>query len=197
MLVLPATVNETQNYMHALGGALEGIRNAAFGLSDEQARCTPCRSDLSVSGILKHSTWVMVDQMGERKAEPGSQEWATEFANSFVPNDEEDIQYLLQKFDETKGRFLQITGSMDPEERAMVGPFPRVDVFERVETSRRLFFSRALLEFSRHAGHADIIREQIDGATAMPLQFAVEGRPGNKYIQPWNPGDRRGNSAGE
>ncbi|RAV33961.1 mycothiol transferase [Corynebacterium heidelbergense] len=197
MPVLPTTVNETQNYVLALGEALEGIRNAAFGLSDEQARCTPCRSDLSVSGILKHSTWVMVDQMGERKAEPGSQEGAMEFANSFVPNEEEDIQYLLQKFDQTRERYMQLMGSMDPDERAMAGPFPWVDIFEPVETSRRLFFSRALLEFSRHAGHADIIREQIDGATAMPLQFAVAGRSGNKYIQPWNPGNRRGNSAGD
>jgi hypothetical protein len=30
-------------------------------------------------------------------------------------------------------------------------------------------------EFTRHAGHADIIRESIDGATMYELLFALEG----------------------
>jgi hypothetical protein len=42
-------------------------------------------------------------------------------------------------------------------------------------------------EFARHAGHADIIREQLDGASAASLLMAVEGRPGNAFIQPWTP----------
>lgn len=33
-------------------------------------------------------------------------------------------------------------------------------------------------ETARHAGHADILREQIDDATAYPLMAAVEGWPG-------------------
>lgn len=42
-------------------------------------------------------------------------------------------------------------------------------------------------EFARHAGHADIIREEIDGAKAMELRFAVEGRAGNAFVKPWGP----------
>jgi uncharacterized protein DUF664 len=42
-------------------------------------------------------------------------------------------------------------------------------------------------EFARHAGHADVIREQFDGATAASLLMAVEGREGNDFIQPWRP----------
>ncbi len=42
-------------------------------------------------------------------------------------------------------------------------------------------------ELARHAGHADIIREQIDGATAASLLMAVEGREGNDFVQPWTP----------
>ena len=40
-------------------------------------------------------------------------------------------------------------------------------------------------EFARHAGHADIIREQLDGALAGQLAMAVEGIEGNDFIQPW------------
>ncbi|MGB6023231.1 MAG: hypothetical protein WBG89_12965 [Ornithinimicrobium sp.] len=40
---------------------------------------------------------------------------------------------------------------------------------------------------ARHAGHPDITREQLDGATAIELAFAIEGREGNDYVTPWTP----------
>lgn len=36
-----------------------------------------------------------------------------------------------------------------------------------------------------HAGHADIVREAIDGATCHPLMAAVEGWPATERLQPW------------
>ena len=40
-------------------------------------------------------------------------------------------------------------------------------------------------EFARHAGHADLVREQLDGALAGQLTMAVHDIPGNDFIQPW------------
>ena len=45
-------------------------------------------------------------------------------------------------------------------------------------------------ETARHAGHADIVREAVDGATAFPLMAAAEGWPATPWIQPWEPGVR-------
>jgi hypothetical protein len=42
-------------------------------------------------------------------------------------------------------------------------------------------------EVARHAGHADIIRESIDGATMHPLMAAVEGWPPTPWLRPWQP----------
>jgi hypothetical protein len=42
-------------------------------------------------------------------------------------------------------------------------------------------------ETARHAGHADIVREAIDGATAFPLMAAAEGWPATPRMQPWEP----------
>ena len=42
-------------------------------------------------------------------------------------------------------------------------------------------------ETARHAGHADLVREAIDGATAFPLMAAVEGWPATPWMQPWEP----------
>jgi hypothetical protein len=50
-------------------------------------------------------------------------------------------------------------------------------------------------ELARHAGHADIIREQIDGADAGSLLMAAEGREGNTFVQPWTPAADRTTAA--
>jgi hypothetical protein len=42
-------------------------------------------------------------------------------------------------------------------------------------------------ETARHAGHADIVRESIDGATCHSLMAAVEGWPATEWLQPWQP----------
>ena len=42
-------------------------------------------------------------------------------------------------------------------------------------------------ETARHAGHADIVREAIDGATAFELLAAVEGWPATDWLKPWAP----------
>ena len=41
-------------------------------------------------------------------------------------------------------------------------------------------------ETARHAGHADIVRESIDGATAFSLMAAAEDWPPSPWIQPWS-----------
>ena len=42
-------------------------------------------------------------------------------------------------------------------------------------------------EIARHAGHADIVRESIDGATMYELMAAAEGWPATDWLQPWSP----------
>ena len=44
-------------------------------------------------------------------------------------------------------------------------------------------------ETARHAGHADIVRESIDGATMYALMAAAEGWPATDWLQPWTPGE--------
>jgi hypothetical protein len=46
-------------------------------------------------------------------------------------------------------------------------------------------------EVARHAGHADIVREQIDGATMYALMAAIEGWPATEWLQPWTPENAR------
>jgi hypothetical protein len=47
--------------------------------------------------------------------------------------------------------------------------------------------SGLIQETAPHAGHADIVRESLDGATAFPLMAAAEGWPATPWLQPWEP----------
>ena len=40
-------------------------------------------------------------------------------------------------------------------------------------------------ETARHAGHADIVRESLDGASSISLLAAAEDWPANDFVQPW------------
>ena len=51
-------------------------------------------------------------------------------------------------------------------------------------------------ETARHAGHADIIREHLDGATAFELMAAAEGWPATDWLKPWQLARRRRRGCG-
>ena len=77
-----------------------------------------------------------------------------------------------------------------PAAHANEGPVPRgVPWFpDDIEAwSVRWVLLHLIQETARHAGHADIVRECVDGAAAMPLMAAVEGWPETPWVKPWQP----------
>jgi hypothetical protein len=42
-------------------------------------------------------------------------------------------------------------------------------------------------EMARHAGHADIIREQVDGVSVPQIVISQAGAPANDFFQPYVP----------
>ena len=56
--------------------------------------------------------------------------------------------------------------------------------------SARWILLHIMEELARHAGHADIIREQIDGATMYALMAGIEGWPETEWLKPWRPAER-------
>jgi len=53
--------------------------------------------------------------------------------------------------------------------------------------SVRWVLMHLVAEIARHAGHADIVREAVDGGTAFPIMAAAEGWPATPWMQPWEP----------
>ncbi|MCB0975950.1 MAG: DUF664 domain-containing protein [Acidimicrobiales bacterium] len=55
----PAVHDEITGILNYLEEQLAALRAATFGLTDAQVRERPCRSTLSVGGLVKHATQVM------------------------------------------------------------------------------------------------------------------------------------------
>jgi hypothetical protein len=74
---------------------------------------------------------------------------------------------------------------MDPGADALEAPAPWFGRMEPTPVTKRMLALHQIEEFARHAGHADLVREQLDGALAGQLSMAVNNVPGNDFIQPW------------
>lgn len=180
----PRVASEIDLIADYLDENLTALRYAAYGLTDEQARATPCASSLSIGGLLKHATWVMNQPRvrrnypdGERSVED-LQGHAGEFFGSFALTDAERFDDIAAAFDREHTSFIADVRVIDPGADVMAPPEPWEGRNEATPTVERFHLMHLIEEFARHAGHADLIREQMDGATAMELKFGVEGRAG-------------------
>ena len=182
----PGQYTESEVLVGYLDQQLAAIRAAAHGLSEQQARQTPCRSALSIGGLLKHATYVMVRRT--RAADPGAAlDLAAyeAFTDSFALREDETLDGVLRAFDEARDAYLADVRATDPGASMTAPPAPWDGLDEPTASVQRYVLVHHVEELARHAGHADVLREQLDGATAGPLRLAVEGREGNAFVQPW------------
>ena len=163
------------------------LRLATHGLTDEQARATPTASGLSVGGLVKHCAAVERSWMNMVQQRPrGSPE---EYVDNLRLPPEETLADALAVYEQAAAETDAVVAAIDDLGQAVPVPkgvpwFPDdIDAW-----SVRWVLLHLIQETARHAGHADIIRESIDGATAFPLMAAAEGWPATEWIQPWEPG---------
>lgn len=121
---------------------------------------------------------------GERGWELTDDDYAL-FHGSFALTADETLEQVLRQYDAATDALLAAVEALDPGAEVLEAPAPWFGRHEPTPVTRRVLVLRLVEEFARHAGHADIIREQRDGAQAGPLTLAVEGLEGNDFIQPW------------
>ena len=185
----PGRHTESEALVGFLDQQLSALRASAHGLTEGQARQTPCRSALSIGGLVKHATYVL--QGRERDRTSGGaviDEAAFElFIGSFALGDGETLAGALDAFDAAREIYLADVRATDPGAEMTAPPAPWDGRYAPTPSVQRFELLHHVTELARHAGHADLVREQIDGADAMSLLMAVEGREGNDYVQPWTP----------
>ncbi|MET7881925.1 DinB family protein [Streptomyces avermitilis] len=146
-----------------------GIRRALLGLTDEQAATRPSASDLSLSGLLKHVAEVEQSWIARARQEaPAVKRDESNWHECFVLAGDETVASQLAYWEKVAAEteaFIRSVPSLDD-----TFPLPNDPWFppdERV--SMRWVALHLIRETARHAGHADIIRESLDGATAFEL----------------------------
>jgi hypothetical protein len=185
---LPDPTNDERALLLSfLGQQRDGLRNAVYGLTDEQARTRSTVSELTLAALIKHAiateaSWIsMVAGTASFEGPP------PEDAQGFGLGEGDTVAHLLEEYAALAQRTERAIGGVgldDPVPVPQGVPWFPDDVDS---WSVRWVLVHLIEEAGRHAGHADIIRESIDGATMYPLMAAVEGWPESPWIEPWRP----------
>lgn len=159
--------DERDGLLTFLAQQRDALRAAVLGLTDAQARLTPTASTLSLGGLVKHCArterrWVVAGIAGQPL--PGlwpPEDWPADFR--LEPS--ETLAGVLGYYAETADLTAQIVAAAADPGAPSAGD-------ERV--SVRWVLLHLIKETARHAGHADIIRESLDGQRAGQLDEAYE-----------------------
>jgi len=148
------------------------LRHTAEGLSDEQARTRSTVSELTIGGLIKHVTavernWAEFAQTGGGRdaIEEYSPELMAEWENQFRLTEHETLADVLVEYEKVAAVTDDLVRTLDLNTtyELPAAPWQPPGVFWSV---RRVFL-HITAETAQHAGHADILRESIDGQKTM------------------------------
>jgi hypothetical protein len=151
------------------------LRHTVDGLTDEQARLSPTASELTLGGLVKHvaateSMWTDFIERGTEampavEGEP-SPEVIEKFRNAFRLLPDETLADVLAEYERVAARTDALVLALPDLD--LSHPLPPAPWFAPgARRSARRVFLHIVAETAQHAGHADIIRETIDGQKTM------------------------------
>ncbi|MFC9594339.1 DinB family protein [Streptomyces sp. NPDC056944] len=145
------------------------VRRSLLGLTEEQAASRPSASELSLSGLAKHVAEVELGWLRMAQEQPNERQRTEEtWGDAFRLVDGETIPGILAFWDDVAKQteaFVRSAPSLDD-----TFPLPTAPWFpEDGRVSVRWMLLHLVQEMGRHAGHADIVRESLDGKGSFDL----------------------------
>lgn len=171
---VPAAIGERADLLAMLAKHRHLLRFTTRDITDEQAGRRTTASELCLGGLIKHvaaveRTWVdfILDgpsTMGDFTTMTEA-DWARR-ADEFQLLPGETLAGVLADYAEAAHRTDELVATL-PELDA-TQPLPKAPWFEPgARWSARRVLIHIIAETAQHAGHADIIRESLDGAKSM------------------------------
>jgi uncharacterized damage-inducible protein DinB len=163
-------LTERDDFLSSLDRHRGFLRQTVDGISDEQAAQRSTVSELCLGGLLKHVTrmearWMEFIQRGPDAMRMDADSYA-EHAATFRMEPDDTLAAILVRYDEAAAETDKIVRGLPSLDLAH--PLPEAPWFEAgASWSARRVLLHIVAETSQHAGHADIIREAIDGAKTM------------------------------
>jgi hypothetical protein len=159
---------ERADLVQTLGSHRNFLRFTVRGLTDEQATARPTASELTLAGIVKHvaHTEQHWTQFAVRGAEAFSGAWSPEaWAAEWRLQPGETLASVLAEYEDIARTTDEVVATIDLDSSH---PLPPAPWFEKgASWSARRVFLHLIAETAQHAGHADILRESIDGQKTM------------------------------
>lgn len=155
------------------------LRHTVQGLGDERARERSTTSELTLGGLVKHvaateQEWADFIRRGaieQRGLDWEAIDWsnpppeAQSFLDGHRMTESETLAGLLATYDEVAAGTDALLATTDLDAHR---PLPAAPWFAPGETwSARRVLLHVIAETAQHAGHADIIRESLDGQKTM------------------------------
>lgn len=172
-----SSTGERADLLAELQGARFFLRFTTRDLNEDQARAQPTVSALSLGGLIKHVTdversWTDFIVSGPSAMASGDRDFAdwteedyAERERSFQLQPDETLAGAVAAYEEVgrqTARLVTELPSLDARQ-----PLPEAPWFDTDSWSARRVFLHIIAETTQHAGHADIIRESIDGSKTM------------------------------
>lgn len=163
---------ERADLLEALATQRHFLRFTVQGLTEEHARQRTTASELTLGGLVKHvahteATWAdFVVQGPGVMAGPGDPQQMAKWAEEFRMGPDETLESVLAHYEEVARRTDELVRTLPDLDASQ--PLPEAPWFEPGATrSARRVFVHIIAETAQHAGHADILRESLDGQKTM------------------------------
>jgi len=170
------TTGERADLLETLANQRHFLRLTVDGLTDEQAGQRTTASELCLGGLIKHvaeveSNWVDFILGGPDAMAHGAEEWnaewvAEDWLAQFRMLPGETLAAALERYEKVARRTDEVVATLPDLD--VSHPLPEAPWFEPgARWSARRVLLHIIAETAQHAGHADIIRESLDGAKSM------------------------------
>lgn len=186
----PSVTTEADALFSFLEKQCTQLKLTARELTEDQARSAPTASTLSISGLLAHAAQVLNGWLQQVKDPtryiamedyPRFNDWLGldgMFDGSALPD--LDIAEVVAIFEKSIAEIDVARRCVDEQgiDLGTVVPMPGNPWMPQdFVMNVRWILCHLTTEIARHAGHADIIRESIDGAIAYQLNAQADGQP--------------------
>jgi uncharacterized damage-inducible protein DinB len=172
---MPNTTTVTREHtdlLAALARRRHFLRFTLRDLTDAQAAERTTVSELCLGGLIKHVAdtergWIEFIQRGpSAMASSGEDFDVNEWTARFRMQPGETVAAVLAQYDEVARVTEKVVSALPDLD--VSHPLPKAPWFEpNAEWTARTVLLHVIAETAQHAGHADILRESIDGAKSM------------------------------
>jgi len=163
------------------------LKLTGYGLTPEQLATAPSASAHSVGGLIKHTAYTEAGWIDTILQRPSTYPQRHQFDQRFDVDPGETYEDIVKFYDEVAAETARVIADIDLDQPVPIDHSVPWNPQEYDNWSVRWVLLHLIEETAQHNGHADIVRETVDGGVQYTLMAAAEGWPESDFVKPWKP----------